>query len=132
MTSSRALATVIARRRQSTKCRISCRSSVAVSRRECIEGRAGRDYVTRAHPDNRGVELGVVSEVTGREVIVEVSSRIQVGDGIAFEVENDADTIGATVTSVRTLSERNSRFRQALTLRARPQRGRGRDPELGC
>jgi putative protease len=86
-------------------------------------GRAGRGYVTREHPDNRGVELGVVSEVTAREVIVEVSSRIEIGDGIAFEVDNDADTIGATVSSLRTLSERNSRYRQALTLRARPQVG---------
>ena len=87
------------------------------------QGRAGRGYVTREHPDNRGVELGTVSDVTSREVIVDVSSRIEIGDGIAFEVENDADTIGATVTSVRTLSERGARLTQALTLRARPRVG---------
>jgi putative protease len=86
-------------------------------------GRAGRDYVTREHPDNRGVVLGRVTDVTGREVIVDVSSRIQVGDGIAFEGEHDSETIGATVTSVRTVRDDGGQLRQALTLRARPTVG---------
>ncbi|MEO8946304.1 MAG: DUF3656 domain-containing protein [Gemmatimonadaceae bacterium] len=86
-------------------------------------GRAGRDYVTRAHPDNRGVELGTVAEVTSREVIVDVSSRIEIGDGLGFEVDRDSDTTGATVTGARLVSERNGRFRQALTMRARPPVG---------
>ncbi|HWG32908.1 MAG TPA: DUF3656 domain-containing protein [Gemmatimonadaceae bacterium] len=86
-------------------------------------GRAGRDYVTRDHPDNRGVELGTVVDVSAREVIVDVSSRIEVGDGIAFEGDRDADTIGATVTAVRTLVDAKGRLRQALALRARPQSG---------
>jgi U32 family peptidase len=86
-------------------------------------GRAGRDYVTRDQPDNRGVTLGSVADVTGREVIVDVSSRIEVGDGIAFEGERGTETVGATVTSVRTLREAKGQFRQALTLRAHPQVG---------
>ena len=92
-------------------------------------GRAGRDYITREQPDNRGVTLGIVADVTGREVIVDVSARIEVGDGIAFEGERGTDTIGATVTSMRTLRtegtlrDANGQLRQALTLRARPQIG---------
>jgi putative protease len=86
-------------------------------------GRAGRDYVTRDQPDNRGVVLGTVTSVTPREVIVEVSSRVEVGDGIAFEGASGAETIGATVSGVRTLREAHAEFRQALVLRARPQVG---------
>ncbi len=86
-------------------------------------GRAGRGYVTREHPDNRGVVLGAVAEVTGREVIVDVSALIEIGDGVAFEGERGIETIGASVTSVRTLRETNGKFRQALTLRARPHVG---------
>lgn len=86
-------------------------------------GRAGRDYVTREHPDNRGVVLGTVTDVTGREVIVDVSARIEIGDGIAFEGGRGSETIGATVTSVRTMREGSGQCRQALTLRARPQIG---------
>ena len=83
-------------------------------------GRAGRDYVTRDQPDNRGVVLGVVSDITAREVVVEVSSRIEIGDGVAFEGPTGTDTIGATVSGERTLREADNDFRQALTLRARP------------
>lgn len=86
-------------------------------------GRAGRDYVTREQPDNRGVVLGTVTDVTGREVIVDVSSRIEVGDGIAFEGGRGTETIGASVTSVRMLRDGDGRFHQALTLRARPTIG---------
>ncbi|MEO7103419.1 MAG: DUF3656 domain-containing protein, partial [Gemmatimonadaceae bacterium] len=86
-------------------------------------GRAGRDYVTRDQPDNRGVVLGSVISVGDREVIVEVSSRIEQGDGVAFEGTRGAETVGATVTSVRTLHEATGHFRQALSLRARPSVG---------
>ncbi|HEY5086757.1 MAG TPA: DUF3656 domain-containing protein [Gemmatimonadaceae bacterium] len=86
-------------------------------------GRAGRDYVTRDHPDNRGIMLGTVTDVSGREVIVDVSMPIVVGDGVAFEGEPGTETVGANVTSVRSLREMNGLIRQALTLRARPQIG---------
>ena len=78
-------------------------------------GRAGRDYVTREHPDNRGVVLGTVTDVTGREVIVDVSTRIEIGDGIAFEGARGTETIGASVTATRTLREGNGQLKQALT-----------------
>ena len=84
------------------------------------QGRVGRDYVTREHPDNRGVVLGTVSDIAGREVIVDVSARIEVGDGIAFEGERRTDTVGGSVTAVRLLRQSNGQFRQALTVRARP------------
>ncbi|MFI5239005.1 MAG: DUF3656 domain-containing protein [Gemmatimonadales bacterium] len=86
-------------------------------------GRAGRDYVTRDQPDNRGVVLGTVTSLSDREVIIDVSSRIEVGDGIAFEGPPGTDTIGATVTAIRIIRESNGTFRQALTLRARPNVG---------
>ncbi len=86
-------------------------------------GRAGRDYVTRDQPDNRGVVLGSVISVGDHEVIVQVSSRIEQGDGVAFEGARGTETVGATVTSVRTLHEAPGHFRQALSLRARPSVG---------
>jgi putative protease len=83
-------------------------------------GRAGRDYVTREQSDNHGVTLGSVTGVTAREVMVEVSSRIEIGDGIAFEGERGTETVGATVTAARTLREADGQYCQALTLRAHP------------
>ncbi|MDQ2889140.1 MAG: U32 family peptidase [Gemmatimonadota bacterium] len=86
-------------------------------------GRAGREYVTRDRPDNRGRELGVVSSTSASEVVVEVSSPIEVGDGLAFEVAQPGATIGATVTAVRTLRRSAQSLSQAVTLRARPTVG---------
>ena len=48
-------------------------------------GRAGRDYVTRTQPDNRGLDLGVVVGQERGELLVEVSSPIREGDGLGFE-----------------------------------------------
>jgi putative protease len=48
-------------------------------------GRAGRDYITRTHPDNRGRELGVVVGTERGETIVDVVAPIVVGDGLGFE-----------------------------------------------
>src|SRR2546430_13247734 len=48
-------------------------------------GREGRGYVTRSHPDNRGRELGVVLSHESRELIVDVSVPLQIGDGVGFE-----------------------------------------------
>ncbi len=86
-------------------------------------GRAGREYVTRDQPDNRGRILGTVVEVTLREVTVDVTTRIETGDGIAFEGPDGAETVGATVTAERTLRAARGNVRQQLTLRAHPRVG---------
>ena len=48
-------------------------------------GRAGRDYITRNQPDNRGAVLGTVIGTEGNELVVSVSEPIGVGDGLGFE-----------------------------------------------
>ena len=49
-------------------------------------GRAGRDYVTRTQPDNRGVELGAVVGLRARRVDRRrVARRFAIGDGLGFE-----------------------------------------------
>ena len=78
-------------------------------------GRAGRNYVTRSHPDNRGAELGTVLGTEGSEVIIQVSSPLIVGDGIAFEppAGSNEETVGFTIDRIRTLSDTNG-LRQAI------------------
>ena len=79
-------------------------------------GRAGRDYVTRTQPDNRGAVLG---EVIGREkngLIVALSQPVQRGDGLGFEHPDGAakGNRGFAVRSVRTLGREKGRVRQAI------------------
>jgi putative protease len=83
-------------------------------------GRAGRDYITRTQPDNHGMEIGTVVRSAKGELIIEVNSEIAVGDGLGFEPPDrsaPADTIGFSVAAVRTVSEKNGIFRQAITAR---------------
>ncbi|CAN5225103.1 U32 family peptidase [soil metagenome] len=84
-------------------------------------GRAGRDYITRNHPDNRGRELGIVVSHEGRELIVDVSTPLQVGDGVGFEKRDShgGASVGFTVDAVRTVSTRGGVVRQAVALPAR-------------
>ena len=79
-------------------------------------GRAGRDYVTRTQPDNRGAVLGEVIKREGDELIVSVSQPIQRGDGLGFEhPEGPAKgNLGFGVRSVRTVSGQQGRIRQAI------------------
>ncbi len=86
-------------------------------------GRAGRDYVTRDHPDNQGIELGVVVGHDRAMHIVELSAPLAVGDGIALLPPNgrDGEPIGAAVTEVRALGYREGLIRQGITA---PLRGR--------
>ncbi|OYV66168.1 MAG: hypothetical protein B7Z72_11790, partial [Gemmatimonadetes bacterium 21-71-4] len=81
-------------------------------------GRAGRDYVTRTQPDNRGALLGVVVEAGRGEIVVEVSAPIQAGDGLGFEAPDGLGgaSVGSTVSAVRTLASRGT-IRQAVTAR---------------
>ncbi|HSA55138.1 MAG TPA: U32 family peptidase, partial [Gemmatimonadaceae bacterium] len=84
-------------------------------------GRAGRDYVTRAQPDNRGHVLGAVVGWERGELIVELSRPLARGDGLGFEPpEGTAGaTLGFAVDAVRTLAERGGMVRQAIRARTR-------------
>src|SRR6266545_1357358 len=79
-------------------------------------GRAGRDYVTRTQPDNRGAVLGVVIGREKDELIVSVSQPIQRGDGLGFEHPEGADkgNRGFGVRSVRVIGRQGGRVRQAI------------------
>lgn len=48
-------------------------------------GRAGREYITRTQPDNRGLPIGTVVGRAGTDILVDVTHPIAVGDGIGFE-----------------------------------------------
>lgn len=87
-------------------------------------GRQGREYITRNHPDNRGLPIGTVVGLDGHDVIVEVSRAVSVGDGIGFEVEGGGGaTLGGTVNAVRIMAQRPGHVRQALTMRVKPPIG---------
>jgi putative protease len=100
-------------------------------------GREGRDYVTRTHPDNHGLELGVVTASDGHEVTVEVRAPIHVGDGLGFEPIGGAapeDTIGFAVRHVRTIRAKGGTHLQAIASRTSVPVGwrviRTLDPQL--
>ena len=78
-------------------------------------GRDGRGYVTRTQPDNRGTPLGRVVGRQRHEVIVDVSSPIEVGDGLGFEPPGHVGgpTTGFAVEAIRTLPSRGG-VRQAI------------------
>ena len=90
-------------------------------------GRAGRDYVTRNHPDNRGRELGVVLRHDGREIVVQVSAPLMIGDGVGFEAPDSRGgaTVGFTIAEVRTLSRDANGVRQAIAVPPRLTVGDG-------
>ncbi|HET7623286.1 MAG TPA: DUF3656 domain-containing protein [Gemmatimonadaceae bacterium] len=80
-------------------------------------GRAGRDYVTRDQPDNRGIPLG---KVVGRErgaLIVQLSEALETGDGIALEPPPGVTgrTFGFSVQSARSLASREGGVRQVVS-----------------
>lgn len=83
-------------------------------------GRQGRDYVTRTHPDNRGRVIGRVVERQGRDVVVEVTTPLEVGDGIGFEApeSHGGASAGFTIAAVRTLQGREP-LRQVITVPSR-------------
>ena len=88
-------------------------------------GRAGRDYITRTQPDNRGRVLGVVLAQQGPELIVAVEAPIESGDGLGFE-HPDGSLRGSTgfkVQAVRQLPDVDGRVQQALVTRERVPTG---------
>lgn len=79
-------------------------------------GRAGRDYVTRMQPDNRGAVLGEVIAREKNELIVSVSQPIERGDGLGFEHPEGPvkGNRGFGVRNVRTIGREKGKVRQAL------------------
>ncbi|HRQ78765.1 MAG TPA: DUF3656 domain-containing protein [Gemmatimonadaceae bacterium] len=82
-------------------------------------GREGRDYITRTQPDNRGLELGNVIGMEGDEVIVDVRAPIAERDGLGFEppAGGHLESVGFSAGPVRTLGQRDGRWRQAIRAR---------------
>jgi putative protease len=81
-------------------------------------GREGKDYITRAQPDNRGEELGHVLGSEGRELLVDVTDPIGAGDGLGFEHPAGASqgNSGFAVGRVRELRRHEGRMVQAIAL----------------
>jgi putative protease len=69
-------------------------------------GRAGRDYVTRTQPDNRGRVIGTVVGYERGELLVDSDTAIETGDGLGFESPTalGGPTIGFAVTTVRRIT----------------------------
>ncbi|MEK0431246.1 MAG: hypothetical protein RL139_1050 [Gemmatimonadota bacterium] len=84
-------------------------------------GREGRSYITRTQPDNRGVELGVVTGFADGELLVEVRAPIAERDGLGFEppAGGHLESTGFAAGPVRTLGERDGVWRQAIRARHR-------------
>ncbi|WKW12281.1 DUF3656 domain-containing protein [Pseudogemmatithrix spongiicola] len=82
-------------------------------------GREGREYITRTQPDNRGLELGTVVAMDGDEVIVDVRAPIAERDGLGFEppAGGHLESLGFSAGPVRTLSQRDGVWRQAIGAR---------------
>ncbi len=81
-----------------------------------LGGRAGRDYITRDQPDNRGMRIGSVVGHERGELLIEVTSAVAAGDGLGFEPPppSRANSKGFTVQDVRAVSDRGGLVRQAL------------------
>ena len=79
-------------------------------------GRAGRAYVTRTHPDNRGAVLGNVISRHHGSLVVSVTQPLAEGDGIGLEHPDGAarGNTGFTVHRVRTLDEAGPRITQEI------------------
>ena len=79
-------------------------------------GRAGREYITRAQPDNRGAELGRVTGVSATEITISVRHPVAAGDGLGFEHPDGParGNTGFSVTRVRELGRRNGQVEQAI------------------
>lgn len=86
-------------------------------------GRAGREYITRTQPDNRGLPIGTVAGIEGQTLVLELTHAVAVGDGLGFETPaaDKGAAVGGTVTEVRTLSTRPGAHRQVVTVKSGPR-----------
>jgi len=84
-----------------------------------LTGRAGRGYITRTHPDNHGVAIGVVVGREGQDLLIDLTSPVAVGDGLGFEPPTGVrgEPSGFAVSAVRTVNETGEMTRQAIASR---------------
>ncbi len=84
-------------------------------------GREGRDYITRTQPDNRGMELGVVTGFADGELFVEVRAPISERDGLGFEppAGGHLESTGFAAGAVKTLGQKDGVYRQAIRAKHR-------------
>ena len=87
-------------------------------------GRAGREYVTRDQPDNRGIDIGEVVGFEKGELHIDTAVELEVGDGVAFAPANavGGPTTGFAVTAVRQVQPA-PRLRLALRTRSAVPKG---------
>lgn len=88
-------------------------------------GREGRDYITRTQPDNRGMELGVVTGFADGELFVEVRAPIAERDGLGFEppAGGHLESTGFAAGAVRTLGQKDGVYKQAIRAKHRVPTG---------
>jgi putative protease len=89
-------------------------------------GRAGREYVTRTQPDNRGIPVGTVVGYERGELLVDASIPLHPGDGVGFEAPDHVGgpAIGLSITAVRAIPARRAGLvRQAIATRTRVPMG---------
>lgn len=86
---------------------------------DLLRGRAGRAFVTRDFPDNRGAMLGTVVAAARGELVVRVAREIHAGDGLAFEMlgEPGSTRRGGTVSAVRATRREGQAFVQTIAIR---------------
>ena len=82
-------------------------------------GRAGRGYITRTHPDNHGVAIGVVAGRDGADLLIDVTSPVAVGDGLGFEppAGQKGQALGFSVSAARAVRAATGTTRQAIATR---------------
>ena len=82
-------------------------------------GRAGRGYITRTHPDNHGVAIGVVTGRDGADLLIDVTSPVAVGDGLGFEppAGEKGQALGFSVSAARSVRAATGTTRQAIATR---------------
>ena len=84
-------------------------------------GRAGRDYITREQPDNRGVVLGTVAGHARGELLLDVREPVAPGDGLGFEppASGGESGRGFVVSAVRQVRSHGDLTRIAVPSRER-------------
>jgi len=83
-------------------------------------GRVGRGYITRTHPDNHGVAIGMVAGRDGADLLIDVTSPVAVGDGLGFEppAGQRGQALGFSVSAARSVrAGANGTTRQAIATR---------------